>query len=196
MSELGSVIRLMAGQIALVGYGSLLSRPSLERTLGRTYTGPFLQCIVRGWRRTWDAAMPNRKFYTEGPEGRTTPRAILYLNVKRDSSTDINGVIFVVSHEELAVYDRRESIYDRVDVTADLDVKVEGGPTYMYVCRPEHCVANANSPTDAAVRATYLQIIEHGLSQLDQEFRRRYEESTDTPPAHLIIEDRVESQTA
>jgi len=195
MSEPGSVIRLMSGQIALVGYGSLLSRLSLERTLGRTYTGPFLQCTVRGWRRTWDAAIPNQKFYTEGPEGRTTPRAILYLNVTRDSSTNINGVIFIVDHEELAAFDQRESIYDRVDVTADLDVKVKGGPIYMYVCRPEHRVANANSPADAAVRATYLRTIEHGLSQLHQAFRRRYEESTDTPPAHLIIEDRSESQT-
>lgn len=196
MSELRPVIRLMAGQIALVGYGSLLSRLSLERTLGRTYTGPFLQCTVRGWRRTWDAAMPNRKFYTEGPEGRTTPRAILYLNVTRDPSTNINGVIFVVDHEELAAYDQRESIYDRVDVTADLDVNVEGGPIYMYVCRPEHRVANAISPADAAVRATYLQIIEQGLSDFDQEFRQHYEKSTDIPPANLIVEDRVESQTA
>src|SRR5215831_11815222 len=105
MSELRHVIRLIPGETALVGYGSLLSRPSLERTLGRTYTGPFLRCTVRGWRRTWDAAMPNRQFYTEGPEGRTTPRAILYLNVKRDPSMDINGVIFVVDDEELAAYD-------------------------------------------------------------------------------------------
>src|SRR6266704_6564995 len=82
----GQMIELKAGETALVGYGSLLSIPSLERTLGRTYTGPFLRCVVRGWRRTWDAAMPNERFYTEGADGRMTPEAILYLNVRRDAS--------------------------------------------------------------------------------------------------------------
>lgn len=195
MSERESVFRLMKGQIALVGYGSLMSRSSLERTLGRTYTGPFLQCTVRGWRRTWDAAVPNRKFYAERVEGRITPRAILYLNVTRDPPTTINGVIFVVNQEELAAYDQRESIYERVDVRADLDVEVEGGPIYMYVCRPVFRLPHSRSPADAAVRVTYLRLIEEGLAELDQEFRQQYEESTDIPPAHLIIEDRVESHS-
>ena len=186
----------MNGQIALVGYGSLLSRSSLEGTLGRTYTGPFMQCTVRGWRRTWDAGMPNQKFYTEGVKGRIMPRAILYLNVRRDPSTNINGVIFAINQEELAAYDRRESIYERVDVRSDLDVEIVGGPIYMYVCRPRYRIAYSNSPVDAAIRATYLQIIKQGLSELDDDFRQLYEKSTDIPPANLIIEDRVDPQTA
>jgi cation transport regulator ChaC len=190
-AEPESAIRLLPGQTALVGYGSLLSRPSLEQTLGRTYTGPFLQCSVRGWRRTWDAAMPNRKFYVEGPAGRMTPEAILYLNVRRDPSTSISGVVFVVDQDELEAYDRRESIYDRVDVTAEMDVKIDGGPAYMYVCRPEYCLSDVKSPERAAVRATYLRLVENGLSHLDEDFRRRYADSTDTAPAHLVIEDRV-----
>jgi len=183
-------IQLQTGETALVGYGSLLSLPSLERTLGRTYTGPFLQCMIRGWRRTWDAAMPNQKFYTEGAEGRMTPEAILYLNVRKDPSTNLNGVVFVVNQEELAAYDRRESIYDRADVTADLDVKVTGGTAYMYVCRPEYVMTGVKSPAKAAVRASYLRIVENGLSNLDEDFRRRYLDSSDAPPAHLVVDDR------
>src|SRR6185503_11567458 len=117
------VIRLSPHRTALVGYGSLLSLTSLERTLGRAYTGPFLTCAVRGWRRTWDAAMPNdvpdKSFYEDRPQGRMTPEFILYLNVRRDPSTNVNGVVFVVDPDELVEYDRRESIYDRVDVTCD-----------------------------------------------------------------------------
>jgi hypothetical protein len=146
--------------------------------------------VVRGWRRTWDAAMPNQVFYTEGPDGRMTPETILYLNVRRDPSTNINCILFVVAADELAAYDRRESIYERVDVTANLDLKIEEGAAYMYVCRPEYCVANVKSPRDAAVRASYLRIVENGLSGLDEDFRARYMESTDTAPEHLIIEDR------
>jgi cation transport regulator ChaC len=190
-SEPRPVIRLLPGQTALVGYGSLLSRPSLERTLGRTYIGPFLRCVVRGWRRTWDAGMPNQTFYAERPEGRMTPEAILYLNVRRDPSSNMSGVVFVVDQDELAAYDRRESIYDRVDVTGDLDVNIDGGTAYLYVCRPEYCMSDVKSPEKAAVRATYLRIVENGLSQLDEDFRRRYEDSTDAAPAHLVIEDRT-----
>lgn len=195
-AEPGPVIRLLPGQTALVGYGSLLSRPSLERTLRRTYTGPFLQTAIRGWRRTWDAAMPNKTFYTETPDGPMTPEAILYLNVRRDPSANMNGVIFVVEPEELAAYDRRESIYDRVDVTIDLDVKLETGAAYMYVCRPEYCLSDPRSPEKAAVRLTYLRIVEDGLSKLDDAFRNQYKDSTDEAPAHLVIEDRSRAATA
>jgi cation transport regulator ChaC len=184
------VIRLLPGQTALVGYGSLLSLPSLERTLGRTYTGPFLPCTVRGWRRTWDAAMPNRTFHEERPGGPMTPETILYLNVRRDPPTSLRSIVFVVDPEELEAYDRRESIYDRVDVTDELDVRVEGGRAYIYVCRPEHCLADVDSAERGAIRATYLRIVENGLAQLGEDFRQAYIASTDAVPEHLVIEDR------
>jgi cation transport regulator ChaC len=184
------VIRLLPGQTALVGYGSLLSLPSLERTLGRTYTDPFLTCMVRGWRRTWDAAMPNRTFYEQRPGGVMTPETILYLNVRRDAQTNLPAVVFVVGPEELVAYDKRESIYDRVDVTDELDVRIEGGRAHIYVCRPEHCLSGVDSAEKGAVRATYLRIVENGLAQLGEEFRRGYLASTDVVPEHLVIDDR------
>jgi hypothetical protein len=184
------VIRLLPGQAALVGYGSLLSLPSLERTLGRTYTGPFLPCIVRGWRRTWDAAMPNRTFHEERPGGPMTPETILYLNVRRDPLTDLPAILFVVGPQELEAYDRRESIYDRVDVTGEVNVKTEGGRAYIYVCRPEYCLSGVDSAEKGAVRAEYLRIVENGLAELGEDFRQRYMASTDAVPEHLVIDDR------
>jgi len=183
-------IRLLPGQTALVGYGSLLSLPSLERTLGRTYTGPFIPCMVSGWRRTWDAAMPNRTFHEERPGGPMTPETILYLNVRRDPRTRLPAILFVVGPEELQAYDKRESIYDRVDVTDDLNVRVEGGRAYIYVCRHEYCLSHVDSAEKGAIRATYLQIVENGLAQLGEDFRQGYVASTDAVPEHLVIEDR------
>jgi hypothetical protein len=185
------VIRLAPGETALFGYGSLLSKRSLERTLARPYTGPFLTCHVKGWRRTWDAAMPNRAFYGETAEGRIYPKEILYLNVHRDSATVLNGIIFVVNSEELGRYDERESIYDRVDVTADIDVPVEGGAAYIYVCRPEHCRTNVTSSREGAIRASYVRIVETGLADLGPDFRAAYERSSDPLPEHLVIGDRT-----
>lgn len=183
------VIRLLPGQTALIGYGSLLSRPSLERTLGRIYTGPFLSCNVRGWRRTWDAAMPNRTFHEERPGGPMTPATILYLNVRRDPQTNLPAILFVVGPQELEAYDKREWIYDRVDVTGELDVEIEGARAWMYVCRPEYCLSGVDSAQNGAIRATYLRIVEDGLTQLGENFRQRYIASTDAVPEHLVIDD-------
>ena len=193
MSDSSPVLRLQPGQTALVGYGSLLSRASLDETLGRAYTGPFLQCSIRGWRRTWNAAWPNDNIYTELPGiGRMVPQSILYLNVRRDPASTVNGTVFVVNAEELVEYDRGELIYDRADVTSDLDVRVQGGAAHMYVCRPEFCLTSVQSPATAAVRASYLRIIENALAQVDEDFRARYRSSTDPVPAHLVIDDRAQ----
>jgi hypothetical protein len=119
-----------------------------------------------------------------------TPQTILYLNVRRDPQTSLPAIIFVVAPEELDAYDKRESIYDRVDVTDELDVRVEGGRAYIYVCRPEYCFSHVDSAEKGAIRATYLQIVENGLAQLGQDFRQGYVSSTDAVPEHLVIEDR------
>jgi hypothetical protein len=51
-------------------------------------------------------------------------------------------------------------------------------------------MTDVKSPAQAAVRASYLKIVEHGLENLDEEFRQQYLNSTDNPPAHLVIDDR------
>ena len=186
------VIRLERGQTALFGYGSLLSIPSLESTLGREYTGPFVPSRLTGWRRTWDAALPNTTFYTETPEGRLYPRSILYLNVRRQRGSVMNGMVFVVNPTELAAYDKREWVYERADVTADLDVRVEGGHAFTYVCRPEYRRSSVRLRTEAAVLATYVDVVQNGLAQLGAQFREEYDRSSDPVPQHLVIGDRIE----
>lgn len=119
-----------------------------------------------------------------------TPETILYLNVRRDPETNLPGILFVVGPQELEAYDKRESIYDRVDVTSELNVEVDGGRAWIYVCRPEYCLSNVGSAEKGAVRATYLRIVENGLAQLGEEFRQGYIASTDAIPEHLVIDDR------
>ena len=176
----------------MFGYGSLLSIRSMERTLGRPYDGPFIPCAVDGWRRTWDAAMPNRTHYAEIDGSRMYPEAVLYLNVRREAGTMLNGTLFLVDETALAGFDKRESIYDRVDITPLLSGVVAGGPAYMYACRPEYRVTNVKSPRQAAVRATYVQIVEEGLAALGDDFRLAYDRSSDPVPKHLIIQDRTQ----
>jgi hypothetical protein len=181
------------GRVGLVGYGSLISRASMERTLGRSYDGPVFECLLPHWRRRWDVAMPNNRFFTQEGATRLYPKRILYLNAARQSGCLLNGVLFLVSMEDLVAFDAREWIYGRCDVTDEIaDLQVKGGRVYMYAGLPQHLVTDPRSWKEVAVRASYLQILESGLAGQSSDFRERYALSTDEPPRRLVIDDQVD----
>ncbi len=183
-------------EAGIFGYGSLLSIASLERTLHQKYNGPFVISSVPDWRRTWDVRQPNHAYYTETDVGRMYPENILYLNVTAHPGALLNGVVVVVTIEQLTSLDQREWMYDRVAVTEKLqDVRVIGGEVYLYASKPEFVVHDVVSPRFAAVRASYLDIVETGLADLGSTFRAAYERSTDPVPRHLVIQDLLDKES-
>ena len=187
------VIELQAGEVALLGYGSLLLRSSMERTLGRPYERRRYPCHLSGWRRTWDSLYPNERFYFMNGEGdRTYPKNIVYLNVAPSAGT-LNGLVYVIQKSDLEGYDKREAVYDRVDVQSDLiDLQVRNGPVWMYVGKPEHVLRRKAAREEAAIRRSYIDIVEAGLQELGPEFRAGYLQSTDTPPEENIVQDQLD----
>lgn len=193
MSSGTSLVQLRAGEVALFGYGSLMLRESMERSLGRSYDGPFVDCAVDGWRRTWDIAMPNRTILAEEDGERFAPERIVYLNVRRDERAQTNGVLFVVSDDELAAFDRREWIYARIPVTQHLrEVELRGGEAYLYTGLPDYEWHGGGTPREVAVRASYVGIIETALSRRSSSFRAQYDASTDPVPFERVVRE-VES---
>lgn len=192
-SNNGPIVSLRPGEAGIFGYGSLLSRASLERTLGRKYEPALQTASLPGWRRTWDVRQPNRAYYAESAQGRVYPENILYLNVTGQPGSVLNGVVIVVTAEQLAAFDQREWMYDRIAVTRDLhDVRIVGGDVFLYAAKPEFVLRDVKSPRLAAVRATYLEIVETGLAALGPSFRASYERSTDPVPGDLVIEDSLD----
>jgi hypothetical protein len=186
-----SVIDLEPGDHAIFGYGSLLSLSSLERTLGRTYNGPFIVCSVSGWRRTWDVSMPNDSRYAIRQNERVFPERILYLNVRRQASSVVNGVVFVISQKDLLAYDQREWIYNRVSVTGLLSsAEVHGGEVWLYEGKAEYILSPPDDWRKAAVRSTYLEIVNQGLGNLGPEFTQEFWANTDPIPKWLVVDDR------
>lgn len=183
-------IQLGPGQHALFAYGSLLSIASLERTLGRSYRGPFLICAIDGWRRRWNVAMPNEVFAYREKDDWVTPKQIFYLNVEPRPDERVTGVLFVVNSDDLARFDKREWIYDRVDITTRLrGVSVTGGSAWVYCGKLEYVFEFPASRRLGAVRRTYLNILADGHKALGPEFVRAYNESTDPVPDSLVIDD-------
>jgi hypothetical protein len=135
--------------------------------------------------------MPNTTIYAETAAGPLVPGAILYLNVRPDAGGSVNGVLLLATTEELEAFDRREWIYNRMRATGDLrGVTLEGGDAWVYVAKPEYVRRSVARPAEAAVRATYLGIIEAALRHWGDEFRHEWDRSSDPVPTHLVIQDR------
>jgi len=180
-------IAMHADERAIFGYGSLLLKRSMEKTLGRAYRQPLAICGVRGWRRSWDAFMPNAGKYVD--ESGIAPANIIYLNVRPASGALLNGVLYVVPQAAMTDFDSREWVYGRIEVTELLSgVEVRGGNAWMYAAKPEFVVAQPRRG-DYAIRQTYIDVVQEGLRELGQEFRDGYRASTDVVPAELVIRD-------
>jgi cation transport regulator ChaC len=189
-TESGQTIELTDGEYAIFGFGSLLSIASIERTIGRRYNGPFLSCELLGWKRSWDCAMPNTTFIYRDRGAWQTPEKILYLNMHQAPGQNVNGIIFVVGEAELAKLDEREWVYERVNVVSSLKrASVHGGPLWAYVARQENVLAPPESPIRAAVRKSYLKILDDGHRDLGPEFAARYFDTSDPVPQHLVVDD-------
>lgn len=190
------VIALREGETAVVGYGSLLSSASVSRTLQREYDGPFVFAEIADWRRSWDVSMPNAAFYYNDGAERVYPKRILYLNARHRRGERMNCAIFVARDDELPAMHGREWIYTPTVITDALrGARVEGGDALMYVGRPEHLeVAVAQSPREAAVRKSYLALLDRALEMVDRRFREFYLGSTDPAPQHLVIDDELDPE--
>jgi hypothetical protein len=189
------VLRLGGRETAVVGYGLLLSRDTVDKTLRRRYEGPFVRCRLAGWRRTWNASMPNAAFYLEEGSGRVYPARILYLNAHRDREASINCSVFVVDNDDLEALDSREWIYDRVPVTEGLrGLRLEGGEAVIYTCKQEHLVEPGTDPGELAVRQSFLWLLEGVLDGVDPDVRSEFLSTTDPVPEHLVVGDKLDPE--
>lgn len=109
----------------MFGYGSLL------RLSGGA------PCHLLGHRRAWNVAMDNRrtipgyKFYVDPDTGERPAVHVAFLNLYPAPEGGVNGMAFPVTPEALDELDRRERNYERVEVTALLDVDL-GGTVWTY----------------------------------------------------------------
>ena len=189
------LIRLRDGETAVIGYGSLLSAASLGRSLKREYDGPFFLCGLAGWRRSWDVAMPNAAFYFEEEGARVYPEKIIYLNVQPDAAATVNCAVFVLAADELQAMHGREWIYHPTNVVDALrGVRVEGGEAVVYVAREEYLVPHPADRREAAIRASYLRILDQALGSAGPEFAAEYGRSTDPVPRQLVIDDTLDPE--
>lgn len=188
-----TVIKLKSDETALIAYGSLMDKDSLEMTLGHAYHGHFIDVELSGWKRSWNVGMPNEAFYIDTPSGKIIPKNIAYLNIVPDGKTDMNAVLFVIKTSDLNHFNRREWIYDPVDLTPFIKgAKVEGGKVLGYIGKTKYLVSSTQHFPEVAIRRTYLDKVEKAIKQKGQAHFTSYQKTTSKIP-FTVIDDKVDS---
>ncbi len=195
-------IEIKPGEVGIIGYGSLTSRESMQKTLNRPYKGIFEIVRLYHWERNWYASMPNDgangypRFYTEIEGQKLFPRNILYLNISHEEDDSINCCLFIIDSSELSLFAQREWIYEEVDVTDDLSVAVTGGKVVAYKVEPQYEDTFIASKTikDCAVRYSYRKTLEKAFDNLGEEYKKTFYRTTIPFPKGILMEDKKESK--
>ena len=171
------------------GYGSLAA-DLLER--GQVAT-------LRGWRRVWgvaadnEHAIPGYKRYLLRTDGSAPRVFVAFLDLVEAPDCEVNGLVAAVDPERLAALDRRERNYERVDVTAAIDVPPEGR-VWTYVGSEEGRARLETGVREgrAVVARDYLNAAQEAFRALGAEHYRRFLSSSDLDGLPVLDLERVD----
>lgn len=189
------------GYVGMFGYGSLMSKNFIETgLLGGNYEGPFLQARLRGYKRSWTFAWPSEipaatadgQYYKAAilSEGDTLyPQYLLYLNIREQPGTTLNGVLYRVPEADLPIYDEWEPGYERFEVTGLIEgYDISGGPVYAYRALPDFEREPVGEPGRNVIERDYVKIIEEAFEYWGPAFEAEYRQSTEPVDGAIIWE--------
>jgi hypothetical protein len=166
----------------------------MEAMLDRPYGGQPHPCRLHGWRRRWTGLWQNKTYYFERPQGgKCFPRNILYLNIEPADSF-LNGVVYLLNESDLPGLDEQEAVYKRERVKPEgLAADLRSLTIYTYAGVSPYILKGTPIVEEAAIRASYLRIVDKGLNELGPDFRQEYLRSTDPTP-NVVIDDQAEPE--
>ena len=174
-------------RLAVFGYASLVSVPSIAQTLGREAPAP-IPARLPGWRRRWSLVRDNARAEKgfEALDGQPFDFC-LGLNVEPDPKAGVdhapNGALIELTEAELERLDLREIRYRRVDVSAGLEE--HGFDTVVtYTARPENFAAVP--PERSVVIASYLRAVEGAFAELGPDELAGFRRTTGAPPVAVV----------
>lgn len=195
------VFTIPEGHVGMFGYGSLMSKNFIESgLLEKNYDGPYLSAHLRDYKRSWTFAWPS-SIPTPNADGNyyrdyilidsdtIYPQNLIYLNIKEDPTSIINGVLYIVPEGDLPIYDGWELGYERIEVT-DLikDFTIKGGSVFAYKALADFVMDPTNDPKQNIIEISYLNIIQEAFDYWGEEFEAEYMNSTE-PFNSAIIQD-------
>lgn len=194
-----STLEIPVGSAGIIAYGSLISLPSMEETLGHKHSGPIREVHLRGYERVWTCVRPfnDPQAIAAGAKRidahflRGTERVPIIgaaeLNIYPKKKGRINGILYLINNEELLSLDKRERGYRRVDVTDRIEeFRFRGGKVYVYEGLPRSPVASSADKGTYILIKELLDLVTGACDLRGKEFRDEFDKST-KPHAFPIL---------
>lgn len=199
------VLQIPEGKVGIFGYGSLMDRSSMELTLGGSFKDSIYQVHLDGYNRKWNftRAFDDPAFLEVTPEARlydhfyikngdTLPlERILGLNIVEKPGSSMNGILYILSPEDLEKLDRREIGYERIEVQDSIrEFLIEGGEVFAYKASSQNIYTPTSSITPVLV-AHYRDMVIRASEGLGNKFSSEFNNSTLPIEPNIIIADTL-----
>lgn len=195
-------IKIADNQMGMIGYGSLMSLKSMQRTLKRKYSDSIYRVHLKGYKREWTFLMKNDDpnlteeelkydgFFIQGID--TIPfQQYVSLNIAEDKPTNLNCILYILPKNDLKGFDDRELGYKRIDVTDKIvEYNFEGGRVFAYIATPEYHRQPEPDPRLNIVPKWYVDLVTKACDSIGVSFRKEYDNTT-TPYNSKIVAERV-----
>lgn len=178
------------GSAGIIAYGSLVSLPSFEQTLGHKYAGPIHQIHLAGYERAWacvrpfnDARAPSRAQKMAAFLTRVSERVPIVgtaeLNISAKKGGRLNAILYVISQEDLANLDKREWGYQRVDITDKIEeFRFRGGKVYVYEGLPGQPAGALADNSVYILIKEFRDLVTGACDAVGKSFRDEFDSST------------------
>ncbi len=191
----------MTTGVWVFGYGSLVSPESVAATIGRPVDPDdgYVPSVLHGFARSWNYGSLRQRATWDGPHGRVDAGIVVSLGIVAGPQRSTNGAMVRVSLDEFVELDRRESDYDRIDVTdrvepgSDTGLRRRSSRVYTYVPRRSAIdrYERARGEYRAAVRQGYIDLVDQAFASLGPDAHARYRATTPTPDVPVVAPERV-----
>jgi dephospho-CoA kinase len=182
------------------GFGSLVDLAALAEYLDRDAFADheIERCRLRDYRRAWNIArdnsevIPGHDHLVCSVSGERLDGYVTVVNIRAAPGHAVNGIAFRVSDAELAVLDRRERNYNRIEVTDRLDVTVDAR-VWAYRGKPaaEARYAKGVDAGTAVINSAYHTLVHLAFESHGPDFLADYLATTDPPDVPLRPLQRV-----
>ncbi len=186
-----NTIEIPEGSAGIVAYGSLISLPSMEQTLGHKYQGPVNQIHLTGYEREWICVRPFNgpransadtkridAFLLRGNE-RVPITGAAELNIYPKKKGRINAILYLISNAEVISLDKRERGYRRVDVTDKIEeFQFRGGRVYVYEGVPERTDGSSTKMGTYILIKEFVDMVTSACDAIGKNFRDEFDKST------------------
>jgi len=192
-------LEIPEGSVGIVAYGSLISQQSFEGSLGRKYEGQVHEVHLRGYERVWTCVRPwndprtaaaggakIRAYLLRGDE-RVPVLGAAELDLQPKKKGRINGLLYLITDEELLKLDKREWGYRRADVSDRIEeFRFGDRKVYVYEGLPRPSASPAADQGTYVLIKEFLDLVTGACDARGKDFREDFDRST-TPCSYPVV---------